>query len=382
MIRAVIDTNNLPRDVSSPSAAVKRLITLIQEEVVSVLMPHVIAEEWRTQQLDHLRRQLQKAADVLDDTLNGGHLQDHPELLALRAGVASVKRTMEGVDAISGRALLRLLHVLQTEVIPISNEHGARVAAAYFKGSSPFAGVKSRKDFPDAFVYEAVVDLTGPDQDDHVVVVTGDGNLGKHLSLLPGVACFETLEKFVESDQVRELTSAIELEAKWGEELPTLVAAVKEHESDMLSQEFVNSFINMLVHHEVEHDSIPSDNRDATVSMVGDPEDVEIDWDEAEDYGPGILRVPFSCTSEVLLDFYVYHAAAYSLPEKISISWGDYDETPSFEAQANATAAVKGFMTVTFRNWPDRTELESIVATVDEITGVVLEEDRTGNIWR
>jgi hypothetical protein len=59
---------------------------------------------------------------------------------------------------ISQKALDRLLDILQTEVIPIANEHGGRVAVACFNGTLPFAGIKSRKDFPDALVYESVAD--------------------------------------------------------------------------------------------------------------------------------------------------------------------------------------------------------------------------------
>lgn len=379
MIRVVIDTNNLPRSLSSPSAAFKRTVKLTQEGVIGVLMPHVVAEEWRTQQLEHLRRQLQKAEGAVKDLLTGGHVTGHGELVALDAAGAAIAETAAGVEAISHQSLEHLLGELQTQVIPIADAHGSRVATAYFKGSSPFSGVKARKDFPDAFVYEAVADLTGVEPADHLVIVTADGNLRKHLLTLPGTTCFETLEQFVESEQVKELTAAIALETQWHEELPGVLAAIKEHEQDLITQSFINSFINTLAHQQVEHPSIPSDNRDATVSMIGDPENIEIDWDEAEDYGPGVLRVPFVCTSEVLLDFYIFHADAYDQPDFISVQWADHEEQPFFDAQANATAEVKGHMSVTLKEWPESMGPTSIEATVDEIAEVDLDEDDTGN---
>lgn len=377
MIRVVIDTNNLPRNVSSPSAAFKRTVQLIKEDVIEVFMPGIIAEEWRTQQLEHLRKQFQKVDEAFKDVLGGGHLEDHDELDALIAAAAAIKRTAAGLEAISQRALERLLQQLQTTIIPIANEHGPRVAAAYFKGSSPFAGIKCRKDFPDAFLYEAVADLAGPD--DRVMVVTADRNLAKHLTSLPGITCVETLEQLVESEEVEELTAEIALEAKWRDALPTVVTALKEHEEEVLAEGFVNSFIDKLAGHEVGHPSIPSDNHDATVSMVDDPKDIEIDWNEAQDYGPGVLRVPFSCTSELLLDFSVFYADAYGLPDFISIQWADHEEQPFFDAQANTIAQVKGFMSVTLNNWPRSMDPESIEVTVDEITEVELNEDNFGN---
>ena len=157
------------------------------------------------------------------------------------------------------------------------------------------------------------------------------------------------------------------------------MAAIKEREQDLITEGFVKSFIDTLANHKVEHASIPSDNHDATVSTVDDPENVEIDWDEAEDYGPGVLRVPFSCTSEVLLDFYIFHADAYSQPDFISIEWADYEEKPFFDAQANATAEVKGYISVTLKEWPESMDPLSIEATVDEIIEVELKEDDSGH---
>jgi hypothetical protein len=377
MIRVVIDTNNLPSSVSSPSAAFKRSVKLIQEGVISILMPGVIAEEWRTQQLDHLRKHFQKAADSLKEVLAGGHLEDHREFGALIVAAMAIERTASGLEAISQLALERLLHELQTNVIPIADDHGSRIAAAYFRGSSPFAGIKSRKDFPDAFVYEAVIDLVG--HGDRVLMVTADRNLAKHLASVSGVTCVESLEQLVESEQVRDSTAAIALEARWRQELPSVVTSVKGFATDVFGADFVNSFINKLAGREVEHQSIPSDNHDARVSMVHDPEDIEIDWGESEDYGPGVLRVPFSCTSEVLLDFYIFHADAYSQPDIVSVQWGDHEEDSYFDAQATSLANVSGFISVTLNDWPESMNPESIEVTVDEITEVELSEDDVGN---
>lgn len=379
MIRVVIDTNQLPRNVSGSSAAFKRLVKLTQEGVLGVLMPHVIAEEWRTQQLEHLRKQFQKADEALKDVLGGGHLEGQGQLGALTAAAAAVEQSAADVHAVSQQALERLLQQLQTQVIPIANDHGPRVAAAYFKGSSPFTGVKSRKDFPDAFVYEAVADLAGPGPDDHLVVATADKNLSKHLSSLPGVTCIESLEQLVESEQVKVLAAEIDLEAKWQEEFQTTVAAVRDLGDEVLDDpDLTNSFIHTLAGHEVSHPSIPSDDNEARVSMVDGPEGMEVDWGEAEDYGPGMLRVPFSCTAGVLLDFYIYYADAYGQPDFISVQWEDPEERRFFDAQASAAAKVKGYLSFALINWPDSIDVNSVEVTVDGITDVDLQEDKHG----
>lgn len=377
----VIDTNNMPRNAAAPSAAFRRVTKLVEEGVIQVEMPFVIAEEWRTQQAEHLRKQLQKSEEALKDLLDGGFLEGHDEVPNLTRSVDAVRRTTPDVEALSRRALERLLGQLRTEVTPIATAHGSKVIDAYFKGSAPFSGVKSRKDFPDAFIYEAVSDFAGVDPPELLVVVTADGNLSKHLSALPGVTCVASLEHLVESDQIRGLTLEIALEAKWRAELPNIVAAVRQNaQAPLATVDFQNSFVNSLAGHTVYHQTIPSDDGEATISQVNDPDDLEIEWDDVEDYGPGLFRAPFSCTSEVLLGFPVYYSEAYSQPDHIMVQWGDPEETRSFEAEAYANVKVRGFLSIELDEWPGAMAAANFAVSVDEISQVELDEDEDGNV--
>lgn len=379
MIRIVIDTNKLPRNLSAPSAAFTRIVRLVEEGVIEVIMPHVIAEEWRTQQMEHLRKQLQKAGDALKDLLGGGHLYSHDQLVALTNGATAAQQTTNDIEGVSQQALARLLTQLQTTAIPVADTHGGRVIASYFKGSPPFSGLKTREDFPDAFVYETLADLNR-DAENPIIFITADKNLATHASSLAGVRCMETLEQLVESEAVQQLTAQIELETQWRDALPGILAALQQSEGTLIADpSFINSFINSLAGREVEHHSIPSDNSDARIDMVDDPTDVEIDWDNAEDYGPGVVRVPFTCQSEVLLDFYIHHADAYGQPDHIRIQWADHEVHHFFEAQSDATAAVQGFISVTLEEWSAGLDEDTTDVSVDEITEADLVEDKFGN---
>lgn len=376
----VIDTNNLPRNAAAPSAAFRRVTKLVEEGVIKVEMPFVIAEEWRTQQTGHLRKQLQKSEEALKDVLEGGYLQGHAEVQNLTRSIDAIRRTTPDVEALSRRALERLLGQLRTEVTPIATTHGSKVIDAYFKGSAPFSVVKSRKDFPDAFIYEAVSDFTGDDQPKSLVVVTADGNLSKHLSALPDVTCVASLEQLVESDQVRQLTLEIALEARWRGDLPNIVGTVRQNaEAPLSTVDFRNSFVDSVAGHTVYHQTIPSDDGEATISQVDDPDDLEIEWDDIEDYGPGLFRVPFSCTSEVLLGFPVYYSEAYSQPDHIMVQWSDPEETRSFEAEAYANAKVRGFLSIELDEWPGAMAAANFAVSVDEISQIELDEDEDGN---
>lgn len=379
MIRLVIDTNRLPKNLSSPSAAFGRVCRLAEEGIVQVAMPNVLAEEWRTQQLEQLSGQLRKARESIKGLLVGAQLEGRAEVANLETALTDLDTLANEAEQLSNQTLQRMADQLQAEVVPIANDHGERVAKSYFSGGPPFSGVKTRKDFPDAFAYEAILDIANADQNDSLVVVTSDKNLSKHVSLIDNVTCYDTLEDFVVSDVVAEASAAVDLEANWRAALPAITEDSQVAEADIIGEEFHYSFSEKLDYIEVFHESIPSDNHDAYVSMISDPEDIDVAWDEAEDYGPGVLRVPFSCKTEVLLDFNVYYADAYGLPEYIGVQYVDPDETHYFEAQAYSTALVHGHLVVSVDDWPEEEFAANASAKVDEITKIDLEDDDGGN---
>jgi hypothetical protein len=102
MIRVVLDTNQLPRSVSSTSAAFKWTLKLIQEGVLKILMPEIIAEEWRTQQLEHMRKHFQKAAESLKILLEDGHINGHSQLGALSNASPAIDQMAADVSANCG----------------------------------------------------------------------------------------------------------------------------------------------------------------------------------------------------------------------------------------------------------------------------------------
>ena len=300
MIRLVIDTNRLPTNLSSPSAAFRRTCGLVREDIIQVVMPSILTEEWRTQRLEQLKKQLQKAQNATKALLSGGHLEEHPQAETLDSASNALSTLSQEAVELSNQTLQRLVDQLQIKVISVANEHGKRVTKSYFEGGAPFSAIKSRMDFPDAFAYEAITDLINDGSNDPVVVVTSDKNLAKHLSSLESLTCYDSMEDFVESEMINQAIAIVPPEVNWRTALPDVVTALQTAEEEILDVTFVGSFIDKLAGFEVSHLSIPSDNNDATVSMISDPEYIDVAWNEVEDYGPGVLRVPFSCRSEVV----------------------------------------------------------------------------------
>ena len=71
-----------------------------------------------------------------------------------------------------------------------------------FWGEDPFSQPKSRKDFPDAFIYASARDILEEYSKLHAIV--GDSNLRKSLGRLRGVSTYSTLEEFLQKDAIQE----------------------------------------------------------------------------------------------------------------------------------------------------------------------------------
>lgn len=118
------------------------VVKLVEEGVGQVWMPAVVVEEWRTQQLDHLRKDLKKADEALRDIVRGGLLQEHDSSELLSAAAAAVEIATNNAENLSTEALDNLVDQVQAKTIPIADDHGAKVMGAYFRGTPPFSGVR------------------------------------------------------------------------------------------------------------------------------------------------------------------------------------------------------------------------------------------------
>jgi hypothetical protein len=379
MIRLVIDTNNLPQNIEKLSAAYTRLRALAEAGLVEVSISHVVSEEWRTQQKLRQIKQAQKGKEAIDVLISNAFVGDEQKAVQLRTTIVELE-VMEGsAEERSYELLARLMEELGAIILPIADSHGKKVMEGYFNGDKPFSAIKARKDIPDAFVFEANKGLVEASQDDQVIGVTADKNLRENLASL-GMTCHESLDSFVQSPEVAEAVKDIALELKWHEQLENIVQRFINEPGEIEASLSENSFIDAVAGSEVSHPSIPSDNQDAVVSMVDEAKNMDYQWDEADDYGPGVIRVPFTCETEILLYFYVFYADAYGLGPEISVQYTDPDSTHYFDAQAHATAEVTGFAVVYTENWEEGPEHIEPEILVDEISRIELQEhDEVGN---
>jgi hypothetical protein len=266
-------------------------------------------------------------------------------------------------------------------ILQTKNHHGINVINDYFEGNPPFKNKKNRDDFPDAFIYQCVKDLIRKDVYE-IHCITNDNNFGEALLKLNRVQVYKSINNFLKSETLASAIKAIKEELEWNETLAVLKPLMPSL-SDEIKNRLEELYVDDVKYKYIEHAEIPSDNNEALIEGVYEAIDITIEWDELESIGPGIITLPFSITCEADLEFPVYHANAYTVPEGVQVSYGDHEADQFFEAYGNVTLLIDGIMSLEF-------ESEKIVGTelpniknlqIEEIKIHVVEKGEDGSIF-
>jgi hypothetical protein len=235
-----------------------------------------------------------------------------PECDELQSAVEEVKSHRDQVSD----ELENWLGEIKAQVHPVEAEHGLAVLDSYFDGSPPFAQVKSRNDFPDAFIYQAV--LTLKDKVSPLHVISNDKNLREHVAKLEGVTVHSSVDEFVKHSAISKLVQSTE-NLEWFMKFVTAIDGQASRET------IVEEIEKQLPGHSVA--GLPEDY-EATIDPFDEIRELELDVDNVDDYGDGLFSIPFTAFSECLVGFCIPKWVYYGIDEKhkpTSIEdWNDY----------------------------------------------------------
>ena len=250
----------------------------------------------------------------------------------------------------------------------------------YFSGAPPYRSRKARSDIPDAFIFGALVDLVS-ETEDIVHAVIRDNRLREAACNVDGVSTYCTLDELFALPEMVQAQNRLEHAARWrgwmarfSDEIPGF--------SHFLESEIREIAIDLLYGKEVCHPSIPDDNGCGTVTQIGEALDITFDWDRVQDLGAGFLSVPVGFDIGCLVDFYVFRMDAYSVPDGVSVSIGDFERDHFFDAQGYVSLHVVGVISFSISyDFIEAPELgEPSQVTLDGLQIEVI-EDGDGSIF-
>lgn len=376
-INVFIDTSAL----YAFGAAFDRLQYLVSIEVARVFLSHVVVREWASHIDSDLRKSVEAAKSNLHDVIKNPCASYFGKVELLAETSAYLDELLAKTPEISQNKMEGLLAQLQAQIMPLEIGHGSVIIDSYFNGVPPFRSKKSRQDFPDAFILENAKDvIKAAGAPLHCIVA--DGPLSSALSSIEGIILYPSLKYFVQSDVVNELASNKGQERVWLSIYEKIRGNLSKA-SEEIESSLESLFLNELPGQKVEHPAIPDDNNEAIISGLYEPTNVSLYWEDIENYGNGIITIPFSCEVKGSIEFYVFRADAYDVPDEVWIDFQDPESHHYFDAGGEVLLAISGTIEVRFEieepNEGDLPEITEIL--INEIEELTIHENYDGKIF-
>lgn len=209
-IRVFLDTEPLRRDPARRSAHFEALTHLAERELVALHISQLSVREFSTS----IEAELGAVASTLADearTLKRfasslvarAYVQDHEKL---------TNELLRRLRLDSAESLQSWLDKCAVTVHEVDGCHLKSVLDSYFAGDPPFAKIKNRADFPDAFIGESLREVASAGE--QVCFVSGDQRLRSAASGMVNVAVFESIGELLKTPELSSVLGSGVLESQ------------------------------------------------------------------------------------------------------------------------------------------------------------------------
>lgn len=309
-MRIIIDTNTLTSDPRFEKAASKAIQNACKDSHCTVHLPEVVLEEFRSQRKEQIEKKIEQSKRGIGD------LGRDPSMNELIGEIQDLERNLETVlvSALKNedKRIDDWLREIKGSVLLADGKHYSSAMKSYFDGAKPFSERRSRKDIPDAIIYETIKDFTKKFNDTSYVI-TSDERLAKALEDIPKIKVYSSLKDFVEGDEFKRHLTEIENEQKFLAALPQFKEYVNANLTN-LTNRLMSKISTNAANEKVtaSHDEI-----DPEIMIEWEPEieKLEFDIDQGQYYGGGIFSTYFTAETCVECSFPIPMSNTYNLDE-------------------------------------------------------------------
>ena len=181
MIHLVIDSSVFRRSPRLDSREFVVLSEMMDAEKVTLHVPYVVEREVATALEQNQRQRLTNAISNMSKAL--AYDPTGPKSTKLGNALEELKEDLDDLVSERVAALSKWIKKHKAVRLALTLEQSNNALEAYFKGDPPLKQAKSRKDIPDSFIFQQIIDLKKHCGADLVVVVE-DGALRTAYALL------------------------------------------------------------------------------------------------------------------------------------------------------------------------------------------------------
>jgi len=309
-MRVALDTNIFHNDRSLAGGSFEALARFAEAGHVEVLIPEVIAREFAalsSEQLEAVasyREAIKKLRNAFPNNLG-------PRIDTLKKNVKDLTESFE-----SEAASMFNLWVGRVEgrVIKPGSEHAQRILAKYFDGVLPFGTKKARKDFPDAFIVEIILDLA---VDEKLFFVTSDSRMRNTFAHVSNITVFDSLENLLKATEFVARQKEVELAIN----LPRIVQIINENK-EIFGSALLEGLSNIAKY---AHYKGRDEDEDLYIDVLEEIDEWSLGTDDAEYIGEGVISISF----EAIID------GSIDQPMEYGSDWYPYFSRPVVEARVD-----------------------------------------------
>lgn len=317
-MNVVIDTSILKRDRGFLHSDILLIKKLAKLDLLKIHIPWIVYKESTSQNIKESDSVLGKSIKEIS-SLNkkGVSKEDYIELEKIIDRLNSIKGSLDkSIDTHWAEFIADSKATLHE----IDDGHGKLVMSSYFTGDKPFPEPKSRKDIPDAFIYEAIKSIR--EEVGKIHFICADNNLRNSIDRLDNCTGFSSYSDFYKSPRYVEIENEYKKIEHYSDELILLRENVdkisKFAETEIYGDVFAGN--DQVIFNE----SIPSDDSEGAIQ---DMEDVTIDKVHLDgiQFVDGIFYISIDISGKFGVEYFMFKSDYYMETEDRNISIIDDD---------------------------------------------------------
>lgn len=338
----VLDSSIFRSDPRREKAAFRSLTRLASNRLVQIHIPHVVEREFTTHQETQLDSVFGEARRFIASVRKRGLEESSRDIDQIESAIEQL-RSKVAVDV--ARSLDCWAQEVSAEIHHTKPDHTNLVLNAYFSGGPPFSQPKERKDFPDAFIYAIVRDISL--QKSNLYFISGDDNLRTCCGKLAGVTTHGSLDEFIKSDVFENAAQDLDHLSK----LQIFRDHIHDYSND-LCWHINRRLLEHLPFLEFKDPYFRSPDQIGSIETMQDLEEVDVSESTCEILGVDTLLLPFSCSVRALVYYSMLASDYWALDDNdslgIVVNASDGSSDHHIEASEEVVLSVSGVVSITF----------------------------------
>jgi len=281
---------------------------LINHNLIQLHIPSVVKEECLTTNSIEISEDFSKIKSIIKKLKDKGLHKN--EIDRLGFFLEQIEEFVEDVNESANSNWEEFIRNSNSIVHEIKKEHGVKVITDYFSGEAPFKHRKNREDFPDAFIYQSIIDIN--ESYNNLIFVSRDKNLRMHVEKNIKLYSFSSFYDFYKSkvcepykEEYEDILSIRDESLELKESKDELIRNFERY----LYDDFYHISFQDL---DDTYDNDQSETEIQGVEKVNSIELVEEDIEFIEDR----IHLAFNVELDALVEYYIYKNEYISLPEE------------------------------------------------------------------